>query len=85
MRKGSLAMPVMARLDEKQRVIPLLILSVFLYWVSLYLYTPTLPTYVASKTDNLAMVGVVLSMYGLWQAVTRVPLGILSDWVGRRK
>lgn len=78
-------MPVMARLDEKQRVIPLLILSVFLYWVSLYLYAPTLPTYVASKTDNLAMVGVVLSMYGLWQAVTRVPLGILSDWVGRRK
>jgi len=85
MRKGSLAMPVMARLDEKQRVIPLFILSVFLYWVSLYLYAPTLPTYVASKTDNLAMVGVVLSMYGLWQAVTRVPLGILSDWVGRRK
>ncbi|MBC7257332.1 MAG: hypothetical protein H5T66_14635, partial [Chloroflexi bacterium] len=75
MRKGSLAMPVMARLDEKQRVIPLLILSVFLYWVSLYLYAPTLPTYVASKTDNLAMVSVVLSMYGLWQAVTRVPLG----------
>ncbi len=85
MRRESLAAPAVAHLNERQRTITLLIISVFLYWVSLYLYTPTLPTYVASKTDNLALVGVVLSMYGLWQAITRVPLGILSDWVGRRK
>lgn len=85
MRNGSLAVGISVRWNERQRTITLLIVSVFLYWVSLYLYAPTLPTYVASKTDNLAMVGVVLSMYGLWQAVTRVPLGILSDWVGRRK
>ncbi len=51
----------------------------FLYWVSLYLYMPTLPTYVQSKSDNLAMVGIVLSMYGLWQALLRLPLGIVAD------
>jgi MFS family permease len=56
-----------------------------LFWVSLYLYVPTLPTYAESKTTNLAMVGIVLSMYGLWQAVIRLPLGIVADWVGRRK
>ena len=40
-------------------------IAAFLYWISLYLYVPTLPTYVQSKTDNLALVGSVLSMYGL--------------------
>jgi len=40
---------------------------------------------VQTKTANLALVGVVLSMYGLWQAVIRLPLGIAADWTGRRK
>ena len=59
--------------------------AVFLYWAALYFYMPTLPTYVETKADSLAMVGVVLSMYGLWQAIIRLPLGIVSDWTGRRK
>jgi MFS family permease len=57
----------------------------FLYWTSLYLYIPTLPTYVESKSDNLAVVGLVLSMYGLWQAIIRLPLGVVADWLGWRK
>jgi MFS family permease len=59
--------------------------AVFLYWMALYLYMPTLPTYAQSKSDNLALVGIVLSMYGLWQAIIRLPLGIAADWLGRRK
>jgi MFS family permease len=59
--------------------------AAFLYWISLYLYVPTLPTYVQTKTENLALVGTVLSMYGLWQAIVRLPLGIAADWLGRRK
>jgi MFS family permease len=59
--------------------------AVALFWMSLYFYLPTLPTYTQSKTSDLALVGVVLSMYGLWQAIIRIPLGIVSDWVGRRK
>lgn len=31
------------------------------------------------------MVGVVLAMYGLWQAIIRLPLGIAADWIGWRK
>lgn len=58
---------------------------VFLYWMALYFYVPTLPTYVQSKSNNLAVVGVVLSMYGLWQMVVRLPVGIAADWLGRRK
>jgi MFS family permease len=57
----------------------------FLYWMSLYLYLPTLPTYVQSKTDNLALVGVVLAQYGLWQGIIRLPLGIAADWMGWRR
>jgi len=63
----------------------LVITVVFLYWAGLYLYVPTLPVYVQTKTEFFEMVGVVIAMYGLWQAILRLPLGILSDWVGRRK
>ncbi len=59
--------------------------AVFLYWMSLYLYVPTLPTYIESKSHNLALVGVVLAQYGLWQGIVRLPLGIAADWLGRRK
>ncbi|MHB9034099.1 MAG: MFS transporter [Anaerolineae bacterium] len=74
-----------ASVDRRKWLIGVYGITVALYWVSLYLYVPTLPTYTASKTSDLALVGVVLSMYGLWQAIIRLPLGIVSDWVGRRK
>lgn len=60
-------------------------LAVGLYWISLYLYVPTLPVYAQSKTSDLALVGTVLAQYGLWQAIVRFPLGLLSDWLGKRK
>jgi MFS family permease len=66
-------------------LIVLYVLVALLYYVALYLYVPTLPTYVQSKSDNLALVGVVLAQYGLWQALIRLPLGIAADWLGRRK
>lgn len=66
-------------------LIALYMTAVFLYWIGLYLYVPTLPVYVQSKTSDLALVGVVLSMYGLWQAIIRLPLGIAADWLGWRK
>lgn len=56
-----------------------------LYWASLFTYVPTLPTYAATLTPDLALVGTILSMYGLWQAFARLPVGIASDWVGWRK
>lgn len=74
-----------ARTSSRRAMIALTSVAVLLYWVSLYLYAPTLPTYVESKVDSLSAVGIILSMYGLWQAIIRLPLGIISDWVGRRK
>ncbi|MHC1781782.1 MAG: MFS transporter [Anaerolineaceae bacterium] len=57
----------------------------FLYWFCLYVYVPTLPVYVQSRVQNLALVGGVLSMYGFWQFVSRLPTGIFADRLGRRK
>ena len=63
----------------------LYILVALLFWISLYLYLPTLPTYIEGKSGSLAVVGVVLAQYGLWQALIRFPVGIAADWLGRRK
>jgi len=65
--------------------IVLILIAVFLFWVSLYSYVPTLPVYVQTKIENLSLVGFVLSTYGIWQMIIRLPLGIASDRIGRRK
>ena len=74
-----------ASVGSQRLTVALFTVAAFLYWVALYLYVPTLPTYVQSKTHDLALVGTVLSMYGLWQAFVRLPLGITVDWLGWRK
>ena len=74
-----------ANTPQRKTLIRIYVVAVSLYWVSLYLYAPTLPTHVKATANDLAMAGVVLSMYGLWQALVRFPLGIVSDWIGRRK
>lgn len=66
-------------------LIGLFLTANFLYWVNLYLYMPTLPSYLESMTSSLAMVGVVLAMYGLWQALLRIPVGIMVDASGWAK
>lgn len=84
-RKNSSAAIVGDGAQTRRVQISLYMAAVFLYWMGLYLYVPTLPIYVQSHSDDLAVVGLVLSMYGLWQALVRLPLGIAADWVGRRK
>jgi predicted MFS family arabinose efflux permease len=56
-----------------------------LYFVALYAYVPSLPAFIAERTSSLAAVGVILSMYGLWMAVLRMPLGVVADATGRNK
>jgi MFS family permease len=70
---------------SRQLLIVLYIAIALAYWISLYLYMPTLPTYVQSRSDSLAMVGLILAQFGLWQAIIRLPVGIATDWLGRRK
>jgi predicted MFS family arabinose efflux permease len=74
-------------IDRTRRavLISALLVVTFLYWTALYLYVPTLPLYIQTKTPDLALIGTALSMYGLWQVVSRLPLGICLDWAGRSK
>jgi MFS family permease len=57
----------------------------FLWWIGLYLYVPVFPVYIKSTGANLTMVGIVLAAYAIPQVVFRIPLGILSDKLGKRK
>lgn len=57
----------------------------FLWWIGLYLYVPILPVYVQEAGASLNMVGTVLSAYAIPQVILRIPIGIWSDKLGRRK
>ncbi|MGO9412990.1 MAG: MFS transporter [Spirochaetia bacterium] len=59
--------------------------ATLLYWAALYIYVPTLPAYVKERASSLTEVGVVLAMFGLWEAILRTPLGVIVDATGRRK
>lgn len=72
-------------MHEKRISIIIFLVVTFFYWITLYIYVPTLPTYIKTKAVNLSMVGFVLSMYGLWMAITRLPMGIAVDSIGRGK
>jgi MFS family permease len=74
-----------ASTDRHRLAIILYSIVVGLYWMAQYVYAATLPSYVQSKTSTLTSVGMVLSMYGLCQALVRLPVGICTDWIGWRK
>jgi len=59
---------------------------IFMFWASLYMYVPILPVYAATlKNSALGIAGIIVSMYGLTQFILRVPLGIASDKLKKRK
>jgi MFS family permease len=57
----------------------------FLWWVGLYLYVPIFPVYIQETGVGLDTVGVILSAYAIPQVLLRIPLGIWSDRMRRRK
>lgn len=72
-------------MKEKNFRIPLFCAITTLYWFSLYAYVPTLGTYAESLGASHRMVGLILGSYGFVQMLIRIPLGVLSDRVNRRK
>lgn len=61
------------------------VVAVFLFWAALYFYVPTLAVHARSLGAGDTMVGMVVGSYGLTQLILRIPLGVLSDRIGRRK
>ena len=65
--------------------IGLLSLDIYFFWFALYLFVPVLSVYAESLGASLSMVGLIVSAYGLTQLIVRIPMGMLSDRMGRRR
>ncbi|MCL2056031.1 MAG: MFS transporter [Oscillospiraceae bacterium] len=71
--------------DRKKPQIQLYYLVTAIFWFSNYAYIPTMSPYLKSIGISYAAIGVIGGAYGLAQILLRVPAGILSDRIGRRK
>lgn len=56
-----------------------------IYWFSIYTYSSVIPNHASSLGADAAMVGLISGSYGLAQMILRLPLGILSDLIKKRK
>lgn len=71
-------------MKNKNRI-PLFCLVTGLFWFSLYTYVPTLSTYAKSLGASYKLVGLIIGSYGFTQMLLRIPLGILSDRMNKRR
>ena len=56
-----------------------------LFWSSLYTYQPTMSPYLTSIGVSYSFIGVIGGSYGLVQMLLRIPVGLMSDRLGKRK
>lgn len=59
--------------------------ATILYWTTLYIYVPILSPYLQDRGLSMGWIGFILGSYGLTQVLTRLPLGMYSDVMSRRK
>lgn len=63
----------------------LLLAAIACFWSSLYLYVPTLTPYAEAIGAPMGMVGLIVASYGFSQLVLRIPVGLWSDAIARRR
>lgn len=56
-----------------------------LFWFSLYAYVPQMSNFAKDMGASYKMIGIITAAYGLSQTVLRIPLGIVSDVLNKRK
>lgn len=61
------------------------IITTSLFWFSLYTYVPIFPSYIENSGVSHSMVGIIIGSYGFSQMIIRIPLGIISDRLNKRK
>lgn len=71
-------------MSERSKTL-LLISATACFWGALYLYVPILSPYAEIAGAPMGLVGLIVSSYGFSQLVLRIPVGIWSDRIGRRK
>lgn len=71
--------------STQKRSINFFIFTTSMFWFSLYAYIPELSTYASSLGASYRMIGIITASYGLTQLLLRIPLGVVSDLIGKRK
>ena len=79
------ASPMTATLQAQRATRRLLLVGIPLFWSSWYIYNAYLSVYARSLGATLSLVGIIVGVYGFTQLVLRIPIGVLSDRLGRRK
>lgn len=70
---------------NKKYTIQIFSFTTGLLWFSLYAYVAELSTYADTLGANYKMIGFITGSYGLTQLLLRIPLGMFSDHIGKRK
>lgn len=82
-RSENIAATTNATASRRQHLI--FAIATVLYWSTLYIYVPILSPYLEDRGISIGLIGFILGSYGLTQVVTRLPLGMFSDVMSRRK
>lgn len=72
-------------MSEQKKSIKLFVFVTAFYWFSMYAYIPTFAPYLESIGASHKMIGLILGSYGFSQMLIRIPLGIYSDKINRKK
>ena len=77
----------MIQSNERKRKyrLPLFCLVTGLFWFSMYTYVPVLTSYIESLGASHKMAGTIVGSYGFVQMILRIPLGILSDRMHKKR
>ena len=70
-------------MKKPNRMVFYIVVSFF--WFSLYAYVPFVTPYGEYMGANMRLLGLIAGAYGLTQMLIRIPLGLLSDKLRRRK
>ncbi len=68
----------------KKNIILLYVIT-SLYWFSMYCYSSEFSLYAIALGASIAQVGVITGSYGITQFLCRLPIGIFSDTLKKRK
>lgn len=70
-------------MQDRKRNSFLIVCAAALIWFAMYAYVPTLPAYAASIGADVATIGLIGGVYGIGQMALRIPLGLISDRIGK--
>ena len=68
-----------------RRNVLLFAIGILCYWAAMYVYVPIFSVYAETLGARMSIVGLAVGAYGLTQMLTRVPIGIWSDAMGKRR